>query len=99
MRPVYGPYRGESGQTTYLTWCGPCVGMAPAIDQVAQEYEGKVVVGKYNIDEETDLTAQFRIMSIPTIICFKDGKKTDIRLAGAQSIEKLRATLDELLAL
>lgn len=83
----------------WATWCGPCVGMAPAIDQVAQEYEGKVVVGKYNIDEETDLTAQFRIMSIPTIICFKDGKKTDIRLAGAQSIEKLRATLDELLAL
>lgn len=83
----------------WATWCGPCVGMAPAIDQVAQEYEGRVVVGKYNIDEEADLTAQYRIMSIPTIICFKDGKKTDIRLAGAQSIDKLRATLDELLAL
>lgn len=83
----------------WATWCGPCVGMAPIIDQLAQEYEGRVIIGKYNIDEEADLTAEHRIMSIPTIICYKDGKKTNIRLAGAQSIDKLRATLDELLAL
>lgn len=83
----------------WATWCGPCVGMAPTIDQLAKEYEGRVVVGKYNIDEEADLTAKYRIMSIPTLLTFKNGKKTDIRLVGAQSIEKLRETLDALLAL
>lgn len=83
----------------WATWCGPCVGMAPTIDQLAKEYEGRVVVGKYNIDEESDLTAKYRIMSIPTLLTFKDGKKTDLRLVGAQSIEKLRETLDALLAL
>ncbi|MDE7335248.1 MAG: thioredoxin family protein, partial [Muribaculaceae bacterium] len=62
------------------------------------EYEGRVVVGKYNIDEESDLTAKYRIMSIPTILTFKNGEKTDLRLVGAQSIEKLRETLDALLA-
>lgn len=83
----------------WATWCGPCVGMSPAIDAVAAEYEGKVVVGKYNIDEQNDLAMKYRIMSIPTILTFKDGKKTDLRLVGAQSIDKLRETLDALLAL
>lgn len=83
----------------WATWCGPCVGMGPAIEQVAEEYEGRVVVGKYNIDEQNDLAMKYRIMSIPTILTFKDGKKTDLRLVGAQSVEQLRATLDALLAL
>ncbi len=83
----------------WATWCGPCVGMTPAIEQVAEEYEGRVVVGKYNIDEQNDLAMKYRIMSIPTILTFKNGKKTDLRLVGAQSIDQLRATLDALLAL
>lgn len=83
----------------WATWCGPCVGMAPTIDALAREYEGRVVIGKYNIDEETDLAMKYRIMSIPTLLFFKDGKKTDLRLVGAQSIDKLRETLDALLAL
>lgn len=83
----------------WATWCGPCMGMAPLIDRLAQEYEGRVVIGKYNIDEESDLTTQYRIMSIPTLLFFKDGKKTDIRLAGSQTESTLRAKIDELLAL
>ncbi len=83
----------------WATWCGPCVGMAPTIDALAQEYDGRVVIGKYNVDEETDLAMKYRIMSIPTLLFFKDGKKTDLRLVGAQSIDKLRETLDALLAL
>lgn len=83
----------------WATWCGPCRSMGPAIEAVAKEYEGRVAVGKYNIDEEADLTTQYRIMSIPTILTFKNGKKTDLRLVGAQSIDKLRETLDALLAL
>jgi thioredoxin 1 len=83
----------------WATWCGPCVGMSPAIDAVAEEFEGKVVVGKYNIDEQTDLATKYRIMSIPTLLFFKDGKKVDIRLVGGQSIETLREKLNALLAL
>lgn len=83
----------------WATWCGPCVGMTPAVEAVAEEYKDRVVVGKYNIDEQNDLAMKYRIMSIPTILFFKDGKKTDIRLVGAQSIETMRAKLNELLAL
>lgn len=82
----------------WATWCGPCVGMAPIIDKLAEEFEGRVVVGKYNVDEEGDLSTEYRIMSLPTILFFKDGKKTDIRLAGSQKEEVLRAKIEELLA-
>ena len=73
--------------------------MAPLIDRLSEEYEGRVEIGKYNIDEESDLTTEYRIMSIPTLLFFKNGKKTDIRLAGSQTEATLRAKIDELLAL
>lgn len=72
--------------------------MAPLIDELATEYEGKVVIGKYNVDEEGDLSSEYRIMSLPTILFFKDGKKTDIRLAGSQTRATLEAKIAELLA-
>lgn len=65
----------------WATWCGPCMAMAPIVDKLAEEYADRVVIGKYNVDEEGDLSTEYRIMSIPTILFFKDGKKTDIRLA------------------
>lgn len=83
----------------WATWCGPCVGMAPVIDALAAEYEGRVEIGKYNVDEEGDLSSEYRIMSLPTILFFKNGKKTDIRLVGSQPEETLRAKIEELLAL
>ena len=83
----------------WATWCGPCKAMSPLIDQLAQEYEGKVVIGKYNVDEEGDLATEYRVMSLPTILFFKNGEKTAIRLAGSQTRETLTAKIEELLAL
>lgn len=83
----------------WATWCGPCMAMAPLIDELAKEYEGRVEIGKYNVDEEGDLSSEYRIMSLPTILFFKDGKKTDLRLAGSQTRATLTAKIEELLAL
>ena len=83
----------------WATWCGPCVGMSPIIDELAREYEGKVIIGNYNIDEESDLSTKYRIMSIPTLLFFKNGEKTAIRLAGSQKRETLVEKINELLAL
>lgn len=93
----------ESGKPVIIdcwaTWCGPCKAMSPLIDQLAQEYEGKVVIGKYNVDEEGDLATEYRVMSLPTILFFKNGEKAPIRLAGSQTRETLVAKIEELLAL
>ena len=83
----------------WATWCGPCMAMAPVIDELATEYEGRVVIGKYNVDEESDFSTQNRIMSLPTILFFKNGEKTALRLAGSQTRETLKAKIEELLAL
>ncbi len=82
----------------WATWCGPCVAMTPLVDQLAQEYEGKVVIGKYNVNKNTDLSMKYRIMSIPMFPFFNDGKKQDIRLVGSQTRETLVEKLEELLS-
>lgn len=73
--------------------------MAPLIDELAKEYEGRVVIGSYNLDEENDFASENRVMSLPTILFFKDGKKTAIRLAGSQTRETLTEKIEALLAL
>ena len=82
----------------WATWCGPCVGMAPVIDKLAEEYADRVIIGKYNVDEEGDLSNNYRIMSLPTILFFKDGKKSDIRLVGSQTEAQLRDAIEKLIA-
>ncbi len=61
----------------WATWCGPCQMLAPVLAEIAQEYEGKVKVGKVNVDEEPSLAARFHIVSIPTVMLFKEGKAVD----------------------
>lgn len=58
----------------WASWCGPCRALAPVIDQISKEMEGRLDVYKCNVDEEAELAAQFRIVSIPTLILFKGGK-------------------------
>lgn len=83
----------------WATWCGPCMAMAPVVEEVAKEYEGRAIVGKYNCDENSDFATECGIRSLPTLLFFKDGKKTDIRLVGGQKADAIRAKIDALLAL
>ena len=57
----------------YADWCGPCNAMAPVIEELAKELEGKVKVGKINVDENPDIAVEYNVMSIPTMIIFKNG--------------------------
>ncbi len=80
----------------WATWCGPCRALGPVIEEIAGEYEGRALVGKCNVDENGDTASQFRIMSIPALLFFKDGKLVD-RLVGAQPKANITAKLDALL--
>jgi thioredoxin 1 len=61
----------------WAEWCGPCKALAPKLDEVAKEYDGKLVIAKINIDENPNVPGQFGVRSIPTMILFKDGKQVD----------------------
>ncbi len=76
----------------WATWCGPCRMLAPVLEELAEEYEGRVIVGKVNVDEQPALAAQFGIQSIPTVMLFKDGKMVDM-LVGFRP----KAQLEQLL--
>lgn len=78
----------------WASWCGPCRMVAPVMEQLAQEYDGKAVIGKVNVDEESDIAAKFRIMSIPTVIIFKDGRMID-KIIGARPKSDYAKLLDE----
>lgn len=83
----------------WATWCGPCMALAPVIDELAKEYADKAVIGKYNVDEETELSGQYRIMSIPTLLFFKNGEQVrELRMTGATK-DSLRERIEKLLAL
>jgi len=80
----------------WAPWCGPCRMIAPVIDELAEEYEGKATIAKVNTDEQQDIAVKFGIRSIPTILFFKDGEVVD-QMVGAASkdvfAEKLNALL------
>ncbi len=80
----------------WAPWCVPCKIVSPTIEQLAEDYKGKVVVGKMNVDENTDSAGQFGVMSIPTVIVFKNGKPVK-SLVGAQGKDAYKKMIDEAL--
>ena len=72
----------------YADWCGPCNAMAPVIEELATELDGKAKVGKINVDDNPDIAVEYNVMSIPTLIIFKNGKE-EKRLVGLRDKEEL----------
>ena len=80
----------------WATWCGPCKMMAPNVEEIATEYKGKVTVGTVDVDECQELATRFGIMSIPTLIVFKDGEKKEV-LVGYRLKMQIAQVLDKYL--
>ncbi|MBQ3641408.1 MAG: thioredoxin [Butyrivibrio sp.] len=77
----------------YADWCGPCKMMAPVVEKLAEQYDGKVKVGKVNSDDESALAAKYNIMSIPAFLIFKNGEVIDTA-TGAMPADALAKKLD-----
>ena len=75
----------------WATWCGPCRMLAPVIEEIANEYEGKVKVGKVNVDDERELALEYGVSSIPTVMVFQNGevKETSVGYRPKEEIEQL----------
>ena len=80
----------------WATWCGPCRVVAPIVDELAEEYDGRVKVGKVDVDSEQKIAADFGIRSIPTLLIFKDGKQAD-QIVGAVPKNALVKKLESVL--
>ncbi len=80
----------------WAEWCGPCKMIAPILDEIATEQQGKLRVGKINIDENLELARRFDVMSIPTMILFKDGEP-QVRIVGAKGKGQLLQELNAFL--
>lgn len=102
MKPVEMTDNNFSSETAqgvtlvdfWAPWCGPCRIIAPVVEELAAQYEGRVKVGKVNVDENPATAGQFRVMSIPTLLLFKDGQLVDT-LVGAQPKRSFEALLDK----
>jgi len=79
----------------WASWCGPCRMLAPTVDGIAEDYAGRVVVAKCNVDDADEVAMQFRIRNIPTLLFFKGGEMVN-RLVGAVPKQEITAILDTL---
>ena len=80
----------------WASWCGPCMMLAPTIDEIAEDFAGRAGVYKVNVDDEGELAARFGIMSIPTLIIFKDGEIFD-KLVGVVPKENISEIIENAL--
>lgn len=80
----------------WAEWCGPCRMVAPIVEELATEYEGKVVVAKCDVDANDDIVAEYKIRNIPTIVFLKNGQQVD-KHVGAIGRDALKAKIDALL--
>ena len=81
----------------WAVWCGPCRMVAPHVDAIADEYQGKAKVYKVDVDADQEIAAKYGIMSIPTLVFFKDGKVAD-QIVGAQSKSAIASKLEKLVS-
>ncbi len=81
----------------WAVWCGPCQMVAPIIDELAQEYAGKLKVRKLNTDESPEIAGRYQVMSIPTILFFRNGQPVE-KLVGARPKRQFKELIDSLLA-
>ena len=77
----------------WAEWCGPCKMIAPVLDELADEYDGKIKIGKVNVDEQQSLAAQYGIRAIPTLLLFNKGQIAE-QMVGAKSKRDLKASFD-----
>ena len=80
----------------WAEWCGPCKMIAPILDEIAQEYDGRLKIGKVNIDDQQSLATQHGIRAIPTLLIFKDGQVAD-QIVGLRSKRDLKSNLDRVM--
>ena len=78
----------------WASWCGPCKMLSPVVEAIGAQYEGKVLVGKVNVDEEPALAAQFGVMSIPTVVFLKNGREFD-RKVGVMPPDAFTSVLEK----
>jgi thioredoxin 1 len=84
--------QGVSLLDFWAPWCGPCKMQLPIVEELSEELKGTATIAKVNVDEEPELASQFGVMSIPTLILFKDGQPVD-KLVGLQSKESLKTKI------
>jgi len=81
----------------WAEWCGPCKMIAPILDELAEEYDGRLKIGKVNIDQEQGLAAEYGVRAIPTLLLFHQGQVAD-QMVGLRSKRDLKASLDRVAA-
>lgn len=80
----------------WATWCGPCRALGPIVSELAEEYDGKIAVGKCDVEENDDIAATYGVMSVPTLLFFKNGELVDKKV-GAMPKNKLKELFEKLL--